>query len=384
MSEFKTTSVFEKNIIAYNQGVPLIINQGGTRSSKTWSILQLLFLIAINSKERLIISIVSRALPHLKLGAMRDFDHILLSYGIIPDKVKNKTDNYYLIGNSLVEFFGADQKDKVHGPARDILFINEVNFLKEDIYDQLVIRAKGTVFLDYNPTQRFYVHDEVMPNNKHVFIKSTYLDNDHLSEQQIARIESKRKNENWWKVYGLGEVGILEGQILTHWRYGEFNDVIPYMFGLDFGFFPDPDAYLKVAVDHKREKIYCKQLIYETNQGTNDLVNELVKHTSKKELIIAESATPRTIYDIGKRGFNIKPVSKTKTVAEWLRAMQDYEIIITEDSYDLEKELSNYLWSDKKAGIPMDDFNHLIDAMRYVFMETKRGSGKIKRSHHNR
>lgn len=383
MNDFKTTSVFEKNIIAYNQESDLIINQGGTRSSKTWSILQLLFLIAINSKERLIISVVSRALPHLKLGAMRDFDHILLSYGIYPDKIKNKTDSFYLIGNSLIEFFGADQKDKVHGPARDILFINEVNFLKQDIYDQLVIRTKGVVFCDYNPTQRFYMHDEVMPNNKHVFIKSTYLDNNYLGERQIARIEAKKKNKNWWKIYGLGEVGILEGQIFTNWRYGEFDETLPYRFVLDFGFFPDPDGYAKMAINEKEQKIYVHELIYDNHNGTNDLIQKIDSHTSKHEQIIADSASPRTIYDIKKAGFNIRGVSKTKTVGEWLRLMQDYEMIITEGSYNLEKEIMNYLWSDKKAGIPIDAFNHLIDPVRYGFMETKRGTATIRRSIHN-
>ena len=123
MEALITTNVFKKNIKAYNSGESLIINQGGTRSGKTYSILQLLFLIATYSKKQLIISVVSRALPHLKMGAMRDFDNILLSVGIIPDKVKNKTDNIYTIEKSKIEFFGVDQLDKVHGPARDILFL---------------------------------------------------------------------------------------------------------------------------------------------------------------------------------------------------------------------------------------------------------------------
>lgn len=381
MNVFKTTSVFEKNITAYNEGHDLIINQGGTRSSKTWSILQLLFLIAINAKEHLIISVVSRALPHLKLGAMRDFDHVLLSYGLIPDKLKNKTENFYHIGNSLIEFFGADQKDKVHGPARDILFINEVNFLKQEIYDQLVIRTKGVVFCDFNPTQRFYIHDEVIPNNRHVFIKSTYLDNEHLTDRQIQRIESKKKNKNWWRIYGKGEIGVLEGQIFTNWRYGEFDINLDHIFGLDFGFHPDPDCLVKVAIDEKMKIIYIDELIYKNYNGTEDLINDIRINVKPKELIIADSASPRTIYDIKRKGFNIRRVSKTKTKGEWLRSMQDYEIVITEGSYNTEKELMNCLWSDKKAGVPMDGFDHSIDPTRYVYMEKRRKRGKIKGSH---
>ena len=145
---FKITSVFQKNNQALKDGYDLIINQGGTRSGKTYSILQLLFLKALYSKKELIISVVSRALPHLRLGAMRDFDNILISYGINPDKIKNKTESYYKVGNSIIEFFGADQSDKVHGPQRDILFLNEANFLKQEIYDQLTVRTSKTIFIE--------------------------------------------------------------------------------------------------------------------------------------------------------------------------------------------------------------------------------------------
>lgn len=365
--KFKITSVFQKTNEALKQGHDLIIQQGGTRSGKTYSILQILFLKALYSKKELIISVVSRALPHLRLGAMRDFDNILLSWGINPDKVKNKTESYYRIGKSIIEFFGADQSDKVHGPQRDILFLNEANFIKHEIYDQLLVRTSGLVFIDYNPTQRFWVHDEVIPNNEHAFIKTTYLDNECLAKKQVERIEAKKHNENWWRVYGMGEIGQLEGAILPNWEYGEFDKSLSFGFGLDYGFHPDPDAMVKVAIDQRNKIIYAKECIYETNNGTQDLINEINKHSNRNNLIIAESASPRTNKDLQKH-FNIKAVKKTKTVSDWLRLMQDYKIIITEDSHNLEKELINYVWNDKKAGIPIDAFNHLIDAMRYYFM----------------
>ena len=201
-----TTSVFEKNIKAYNSGASLIVNQGGTRSSKTYSILQLLVLIALKSKTALIISVVSRALPHLRLGAMRDIDNILLSLGIIPDHVKNKTENSYRLGKSLIEFFGADQLDKVHGPARDILFLNECNYIKYDVFDHLAIRTSKVVIIDFNPSRSFWFHDEIQGKQKFAFIKSTYLDNEHLTPQQVERIEAKKTNQYWWQVYGLGEL----------------------------------------------------------------------------------------------------------------------------------------------------------------------------------
>lgn len=368
MSDFKVTSVFKKNILAYKAGIKLIINQGGTRSSKSWSILQLLYLIADSSKEKLIISIVSRALPHLKMGVMRDFDNILISAGIIPDKVKNISNNFYTIGNCIIEFFGADQLDKVHGPGRDILFINEANFLKQDVYDHLAIRTTGVIFIDFNPTQQFWVHDQVMPTSKHILIKSTYLDNEFLPKIQIQRIEAKKFNFNWWQVYGLGEVGRLEGAIFSNWEYGEFDTHIKPIFGLDFGYFPDPDALVKVAINEKIKTIYIKECFYNNSQGTEELTGEIKKHCQRNDLIISD-IQKRTIHDIKRLGYNIRQVRKTKTVSDWLRSMQDYKIIITPDSKNAEKELLNYIWSDKKAGIPLDGYNHILDAARYCFIE---------------
>ena len=160
----RTTRVFEKNIKAYNQDHRIIANKGSSRSSKTLSVLQLLYVIAKYSQRKLVISVVSRTLPHLKAGAMRDFDSILLEENINPDNIKNKTDYFYRVGNSIIEFFGVDQMDKVSGPARDILFINEAYYIKSDAYVQLAMRTAGTIFLDYNPIQMYWFDEDVMVN----------------------------------------------------------------------------------------------------------------------------------------------------------------------------------------------------------------------------
>jgi phage terminase large subunit len=369
----KTTKVFEKNILAYQDGETLIINPGGTSSSKTFSILQLLFLIAKLQKKARIISVVSYAFPHLRLGAVRDFDNILLDAGIIPGEVCNKTEMTYHIGNSIIEFFGTENLGKVHGPRRDILFINEANNVKHDIYTQLAIRTRECTILDYNPVQSFWVHEEVIPKFKHALIKSTYKDNDFLDANTIMQIEARRSNENWWKVYGLGELGTLEGAIFQNWRYELPCEVDrsfinnPYGYGLDYGYSPDPDAMCKVSIDKRRKKIYVKELIYSNNNGTNDLISSIKNFYKPGELIIAESASPRTNADLSKH-FNIKAVSKTRTVADWLREMQDYEIVISENSFNLAKELQNYIWSDKKAGVPLDAYNHICDSFRYYYI----------------
>lgn len=395
----RTTSVFGKNIAAYNQGNRLIVNKGSSRSSKTYSILQILYLIASYSKESLILSVVSRTLPHLKAGAMRDFDSILLEEGVIPDRVKNKTDSYYKIGNSIIEFFGADQLDKVHGPSRDILFLNEAYYIKYDVFTQLSLRTSGSIFIDYNPIQRYWLDEEVMRNDKPFLIHSTYQENEYCPEGIRLQLDSKMERynremannsitnsfKNWCKVYLFGEDGILEGVIFDNWRYeqdGEIDQVFKQMspgFGLDYGFFPDPDAMSKVAVDKKRTKIYAKECIHATNNGTKDLIDQVRIHCSRNDLIIAESASPRTNADLRKY-FNILAVRKTRTVVDWIREMQDYEFIISADSYNLARELQNYVWSDKKAGIPIDAFNHLIDGIRYFYMEKAMSRQGIRRT----
>jgi len=372
----QTTNVFDRNITAYNQRSPLIINQGGTSSSKTYSILQLLFLIALTNPKPRIISVVSFALPHLKLGAIRDFNNILLSCGIIPDEVCKKTDMEYKIGNSIIEFFGTENLGKVHGPRRDILFINEANNIKYDIYTQLVIRTRETVFVDYNPVQSFYIHQEVIPSFKHEFIKSTYKDNSFLDANTILQIESRRKNANWWRVYGEGETGVLEGAIFTNWQYGDFDDTLSYYFGLDFGYFPDPDAMIKVAINKKTREIFVKECFYTTNQLINDLKTAIGKHCRRSDLIIADSASPRMIAEL-KQSFNVRATAN-KSIPEGIRMIQDYKIIVEKDSANMVRELTNYVWSDKKAGIPVDAFNHLLDPLRYVLLTMINGRPNTK------
>lgn len=395
----RTTEVFKNNLKAYNRGDKIIANKGSSRSSKTWSILQLLYIIALYSSIPLLISIVSRTLPHLKSGAIRDFDKILTNEGVIVDKIKNKTDNYYRIGKSIIEFFGVDQIDKVHGPSRDILFANEGPFIKYTIFDHLATRTAGAVFVDYNPTQRFWIQDEVELNEPVIYIHSTYQKNQYIPEgikerldYKLARYYREKKAgtltkafENYCKVYLFGEDGVLEGSIYENWRYEEPGEVekafteLSYGFGLDYGFHPDPDAMVKIALDLKRKKIYMHECVYETNNGTADLIKQIKEHVKGSELIVAESATPRTNFDLKRKGLNIHAVKKTKTVAEWLRELQDFEIIISAaDSHNLATELQNYEWVDNKAGVPMKGFNHLMDAMRYYYMNQNKSKLKTK------
>ena len=359
----KCTSVFSKNIKAYQQGKTLIVNQGGTRSSKTYSIMQLLFLIALGSKKKLVISVCSYALPHLKLGSMRDLEEIIENYGMLVVQVKNITESTFHIGNSIIEFFGTDNLGKVHGPARDILFINECNYVKYDAFDQLAIRTKGCVFLDFNPTREFWYHTEVVGKLEYEFVQSTYLDNEFLTAAQIERIEAKKNNENWWRVYGLGELGRLEGAILQNWEFGEFDYSLPYGYGLDFGV-KDPDAMVKVAVDRANQRLYWKEELYQNSMSTSQLTQAIKARNTGSRLIIADSAAIRTILDLKGQGLNIKAVSKG-LINDDIKMLLDWQIIVDPESFNLQKELNNWVWLDKKGEVPIDSDNHLIDAGRY-------------------
>ncbi|MBA7550125.1 hypothetical protein ES705_42631 [subsurface metagenome] len=368
------TPVFRKNSRAYRGGHNLIINQGGQGSGKTYSILDLFYLLPKYRfpKERKIFTISSNSMPHLKLGAIRDFEKVLLSFGENPDSLHNKTDHFFRIGNSIIDYFGIrDNYSKTIGPRRDFLYLNEINNkITFDDFDNMNQRTEECTFVDYNPRSEFWLHDEVLPYFKHAFIKSTYLDNPYIPKNELKKIlwkKDKPKFANWWKVYGLGELGQFEGTIFTDWEYGDFDDTLSSGFGLDFGFHPSPDALVKVAIDKKHKIIHASECIYETELLPSELTDEIGEHATRNDQIIADSADPRMIKNLQTK-FNIQGVKKTGTIAEWIRLMQDYKFIITEDSPNLTKELNNYVWSDKKAGIPIDAWNHLIDGIRYQFM----------------
>jgi phage terminase large subunit len=366
------SDIFFRNLDAYKAGEHLIINQGGQGSSKTYSILQLLYFIAKKETKR--ITVASYALPHLKQGAMSDFDKILETMGENPRALKNISESTYYIGNSSIEFFGIEGNTaKAHGPRRDILFINECNRkITYEVYDQLSTRTRGAVFLDFNPDQEFWLHEKVLPFFDHVLIKSSFADNPWLPEKELNNILAKYNKpgfENWWRVYGLGELGRLEGAILSNWRYGEFDTSLAFGYGCDFGF-NDPDVLVRVAIDQKRKIIYCDEKIYKSGNSADQLRQMIAAHCGRNDLIIADCADARMIAEL-RRYFNIRPIDKKKwTISEALKMMQDYEIVITEGSANLAKELNNYVWSDKKAGVPMKGFDHTIDAVRYWFMNT--------------
>ena len=372
------TSVFTKTLEAYSKGYRYIIEKGGSRSGKTFSILQLHKIISDKSNKKQVNTIVSHSLPHLEGGAIRDFDNILEASGISPDNVRTKHPYIYRLNNQIIEFVGFDRPGKALGAARDRLFINEANKMPFKICHQLIQRTKETIFIDYNPANDFWVTEEgYTTKSDSVVIHSTFKDNiqnltkgqldDFKNARQKAKLEDEQGRKgywwNWWRVYGLGLDGMIEGAILTNWQYDLFNNDLPFGYGLDFGV-RDPDALVKVAIDKKNKKIYWKEEIYQNSLSTDQLNTILKTRVEKNRLIIADSASPRTINDLKSKGFNIKGVKKSKIVDD-IKVLMDYDILISPESYNLAKELNNWVWLDRKGEVPLDDNNHLIDAARY-------------------
>lgn len=371
------TRVFTETSRAYLSEARYIINKGGTRSSKTFSALQLFKLITRSKKSR-IITIVSHSLPHLIGGAIRDYNKILIEDGIAPDEVGIKNPYIYTMNKTIIEFIGFDKLGKTLGGTRDILFINEANKMPFTICHQLIQRTSEYIFIDYNPSHEFWIDTEgYLTRNDSIIVHSTFKDNiQNLSQGIIDDLnEAKRKADleekndrvgywwNWWQVYGLGLKGRLENTILTNWSIGEFNNSLPCGYGLDFGV-KHPDGMVKVAVDRNKKKLYWKEEIYQNGLSTNQLYEIIRSREVGNKLIIGDSAAKRTILDLRGKGLNIKAVSKG-AILDDIKLLNDYEIIVDPDSINLQRNLSNWCWLDRKGEVPMDEEDDLIDAGRY-------------------
>lgn len=384
----QASEIFEQNEQAYNDGVRLIANKGGTRSGKTWSILLLLICIAIESKERLLISVVSSTFPHLKRGAMRDFELLLGMLGLADgiDYRRNLSDSTFRFGNSVIEFFGCEQAAKVHGPQRDILFVNEANNIPYEVYRQLAIRTARTIFIDFNPTTRFWYDDKLsmLPDSR--MIHSTYIDNPFLSEKQVKEIETYKNDASWWRVYGLGLTGMIGGLVYTNWEIIKDSDMPKYedckmhSLGLDFGFTNDPTALLDVRLAH--DEIYIDEVCYDRGMTNPDIAEVVRKNGLAGEIIIADSAEPKSIAELRNTHLRVEEAQKGKdSIRLGISIVSRYKLKVTDRSIGIINELKNYKYKQDKDGNllneTIDYFNHSLDALRYVALNrlNKRRNG---------
>jgi len=359
-----------------------VISQGGTSAGKTWSILQLLYLRAVKYPG-LHISIVAESLPVLKRGVIRDFIKMLKDEDAYDEKNHNKTDNIYNIGKSKIEFFSAEDSSKVRGARRDILFVNEANNINYDAFTEMEVRTTQQIFIDFNPLSLFWAHTKLMllPESEFTFIKSTYKDNSMLNPHIARSIELKQNEPEWFKVYGLGEIGSSEGIIFNNW---ELCDEMPKdfqwcMYGIDWGFSVDPSTCIKVAMSEGC--IWLDEILYEKGLTNLDLSNK-INHL-KGESFVADSAEPKSIEDLKRYGFNIKASIKgPDSIRRGIDAVKKYKMFVTKSSTNLIKELRNYQWKRTSNGdwspTPIDSWNHLIDPLRYIMAERdNKGSGKF-------
>ena len=360
---------------------PITIVQGGQGAGKTYGILSTL--VALASIEELEIIVCSAELTKMRLTVIKDFVNIMKMLGAFnPNNWKMGTE-YTFENGSFIKFIGLDKDDVGKGLRCDVLFINEANKTTYDKVHELISRAKRKIF-DYNPNARFWVDEHFKDRPDAQFMVLTYLDNEYLSREEVAEIEAYKtrgfidptledydredniKSNFWankWRVYGLGQTGKIDGLIYTDWRTGEFDDTLPYRFGLDFGFSADPDALVKIAVDEKRKKIYLHECFYKSGQNFETLKERLRLYCKPDDLIIADSAEPRLINDL-RANFNIQPTIKWR-ITERIKKMQGYELVVTPSSVNLIAELEGYTWSDKKSETPIDANNHLLDAAGY-------------------
>jgi phage terminase large subunit len=382
--EIKTSRIYFDNLAATTR---YVFNEGGTRASKTFSINQVAYTKAAQSQTPIIFSIVSETMPHLRKGAMRDFLYFLKVNNLYSEKDHNKSDNIFTVNKSIIEFFSVDSPDKVYGPERDYLFFNEIQNISYDTFFHLAQRTRKQIYADWNPVSEFWVYEQYINNLQYkddiTLIHSTLYDNPFLAEEiKKDVLRRAERDPNYRLVYLEGKIGQVEGVIYPNWSYGEFDNSLPYGFGLDFGFHPDPDAMVKVAVDQKNRKIYVKECFYLNNQMMNELKKSISNHAKPHHLIIADSAEPRLIEEIKRSDLNIKKAEKPDgSIIAGIRLIQDYDIITDKESINFVKELRNYTWNDKKSGIPNDSFNHLLDALRYFVQATTRRTESHQKWH---
>ena len=367
----QTTETYNKLVeIATTNRITLL--QGGTGSSKTWSSIQFFLSLASVLNERAIFSICSESYPHLKRGAMRDFFNILDdSYS--PDN-HNKSDSTYQIGKSLFEFFSTDQAHKVRGARRDFLFVNEINNIPKETFNQLEIRTKYLILGDFNPVQHFYGHDLAGTPSVGFFV-TTYRDNKFLPQSIIDSIERRKLTDPaWYRVYGLGEVGVAEGLVFPT-IYTDDSFPAPHLldldfYGLDFGFSNHPTSLIHLGT--KNDNLFLDELIYETGLKNSQIAERLDGFGIKKNYdeIFADSAEPKSIAEIKDFGYNIKGVEKgADSIRSGIQKMREYRIHVTKRSIATIKEFRNYRYVQNSDGTftnkPIDDFNHSIDGARY-------------------
>jgi phage terminase large subunit len=391
----EATEIFERN---YDSKAKIVINRGGTRSSKTWSLNQLcaLWLISGNYGNGNYITegvwtTVRKYRTNLDGTVIRDFEDILKAEGWYNSIDHNKTKKQYRYGKRLVEFIGADDEQKLRGAKRNILYCNEANELeyKQEFF-QLLMRTENKIFLDFNPDdEQIWINQELEIKRSNEVgdvevIVSNYKNNSFLPKSLIKEIEYlQQTDKEFWKIYGLGEYGNISGLVYENVKYVDsMPDCKLVAVGLDFGYSLDPSAALKVY--RKDDELYLKEIIYERGLTNQDLAERLKPIIGREELI-CDSAEPKSIEELYRLGLNAKPATKGRdSILNGIDILKRFKINVVSSS-NLRKEFRTYKWATDKNGNSLQKpigADHLLDALRYVALihlkENNRGWYSIR------
>jgi len=366
--------VFERTFESFDKGNRIAIHKGGTGSGKTVDIMIYLIFIFAQQLDK-IITVVSESRPHLDIGVIRIMNQLLIRSHLITKAEFNISQSRLTFANgSIIEFFSADRIEKALGARRDMLFGNEINSLKYEIWTELARRSEYVIG-DFNPTSIFWLEKWLDYQDKYTIIKSIYSDNPFLPEHERSKIlKQASKDLNFKRVHIDCEYGIYEGLVFSNWvQIDNMPDGEP-IYGLDFGFSNDPTALIKTIISG--DDLYVDEMLYRTGMTNNDIA-KLMRQIGIDHEIYADSAEPKSIEEIHLAGFNCKPCIKGPgSVNAGIDKLKSYNIKVTKRSINLIKELRNYAWVTDKNGEstnkPIDAFNHAIDALRYSIYRKKK------------
>lgn len=365
--DLKSTIVFERNYDAlYNNEARFIINEGGSRSSKTYSLCQLIMVYCLQNPQK-VVSIIRKTFPALRATAMRDFLEVLKEAGIYDKASHNMSEHIYTFPNgSIVEFFSVDDEQKIRGRKRHVAWCNEANELFLDDFTQLNMRTEQKLIFDYNPSDSTSWLYE-LPKDESVLIKSTYRDNPFLPDSIKRQIEDlKRTDEALYQIYALGEHAISKANIYSNWTFLPHRPArfTQFVYGLDFGY-NHPTALMRVYWHEK--DIFIEPVIYESYLTTSNLIERMTSLDIEKETeIIADYARPEIIAEMNNAGYNV--LNANKVVKKGIDNIKTFGVFALDDK-NLEKEYANYKW--KKVGDTITDepvklFDDAMDAVRYA------------------
>ena len=348
----------------------IVVEQGGTRSGKTYNILLWIIFHYCAKYTGQTITIARKTFPAVRSSVMRDFFDILKQHELYNEDLHNKSNSEYVLNGNLVEFVSLDQPQKIRGRKRDLAFLNEANELTFEDWQQIVFRTNGRIILDYNPSDSFHwIYDRVIPREDADFYQTTYRDNPFLDATIVEEIERlKQTDEHYWRVYGLGERGTNRAQVFQFSTYQQLPPQAKFLsYGLDFGFTNDPSAL--VACYQWGDNLYFQEVLYSTNLTNQDLSQMFTKfEVGRYDEVFADSSEPKSIEELHRMGFNVKPTAKgADSVNAGIDMLKRYKLHV--NGSNLVKEMENYKWLEDKNGNllnkPEDKYNHAIDALRY-------------------